>query len=157
MEAEALKNSLAEAFRSRFGAASPSPESNLERGVVERKRQRSSSAEPHTADLPMVGVGQRSTLSTGPAAPRTHWHQSLFFLRELVHGGAFVDATFRVSLDTGARGWVTLEVEQEVVNEIARRDAGISLNAADDSADESMVGTPTPPRRQRQSWLLRSY
>lgn len=76
-------------------------------------------------------VTHSSTLSTAPGAPRTHWHQTLFFLREPIAGGTVVDARFTVEMDASRRGWVLFSSDQK-------------LGPCQDAA-------------KSQSWLLRTY
>ncbi|CAE8680726.1 unnamed protein product [Polarella glacialis] len=99
------------------------------------RRERSPEAEcqQQPAKVPRSGFGvaRQSTLSTAPGAPRTHWHHTLFFFREPVLGGTSVRTKFQVTVDDGAKGWVSLRADQ---------DLGSSGKA------------PVP-----QTWLLRSY
>eukprot|EP00929_Paragymnodinium_shiwhaense_P032404 TRINITY_DN17956_c0_g2_i1.p1 TRINITY_DN17956_c0_g2~~TRINITY_DN17956_c0_g2_i1.p1 ORF type:complete len:425 (+),score=70.69 TRINITY_DN17956_c0_g2_i1:169-1443(+) len=127
---------LADLFKSRFAPASEAaaPE-------VDVKPDGAAAAAPDGVDVkrrrierPLSTTQDRQTLSTAPDKPRTHWHQTLFFLREPVPGDAIVDASFSVRLDTGARGWVTVALAQEV----QQRGTGQG-------------------KTQKQEWLLRSY
>eukprot|EP00403_Amphidinium_massartii_P040934 CAMPEP_0178443638 /NCGR_PEP_ID=MMETSP0689_2-20121128/39016_1 /TAXON_ID=160604 /ORGANISM="Amphidinium massartii, Strain CS-259" /LENGTH=409 /DNA_ID=CAMNT_0020067687 /DNA_START=30 /DNA_END=1256 /DNA_ORIENTATION=+ len=101
--------------------------------AMKRRRIGSSTSAPGgESDIPEALGPSTIILSTAPDAVRTHWHQTLFFLKSPLLGDANHKVEFKVSRDAGSKGWLSVTA---------------SACGDEDLAEPQHI----------QQWLLRSY